>query len=92
MAKKRKHWTQTIAGKRKMAKAQKAAWHTRKNGGSKKVHTQPKDAPEKSSHNSGRTLAREQLAELAREGAQTRLIKLEREAEKLRAFLGISNG
>lgn len=76
------HWTQTSAGKRKMSRIQKLAAAARKG---KEV----KAPRANGARPGGARMAREELAELARHGAQTRLAELERECEKLRVFLGI---
>jgi hypothetical protein len=73
---KRKHWTQTPAGKKKIAAA--------KNWGRPKK-TEP--TKKKMTNGSGKKPAKAEVMELARAGARQRLQDIERERQKLLIFL-----
>lgn len=72
MAKKKLHWTQTPKGRKKLSEAMKDM-HRKKQGG--------KGTPQR------RSLAREELMQLAKHGAKRRLAEIDAEAQRLRMFL-----
>lgn len=81
MADTKLHWTQTEEGKRKMAAAQKKGWANRK----KKAQ---KDRSDKPKHGGARSLVKDEIAHLAKRGAELELAELEKRIVKLRIFLG----
>lgn len=89
------HWTQRPGGKRKLAKAMKKAYQLKKARKAHRAspsddHRRPQIAAGVTEKKNGRALAKEDVAVLARIGAHMRLIELEREAERLRIFLGVA--
>lgn len=78
------HWTQTPAGRKKMARIRLAATAA--------IRRRTKNGEATSSQNGGRSLAREELRTLAQTGARVRLRELEREMTRLRVFLGAEPG
>ncbi len=67
------HWTQTPAGRRKMAEIAKKRQREGREGA---AGFKPK-----------RSLAREELMQLAKHGAERRLADIDAEAQRLRMFL-----
>ena len=87
------HWTQTEAGRRKMARVQKQAWAWKKAKTRKSAALIPvplvHDRPITAHSLHPKSVARQEVLDLARLGARTRLIELEKECAKLRMYLGI---
>lgn len=81
------HWTQTAKGKRKMAAVQRRVWRTKK--AATLEHVRRNDEAATAPKKKAAVLAREEVARYARIGAETRLREIEREAERLRIFLGV---
>lgn len=79
MATPKPHWTSTPEGRERMANIQKKAWRKKKHALAQAVDK--KFTP--------RRLAREELHELARVGAQQMLVELEKKITKLRLFLSV---
>lgn len=101
------HWTQTPAGKKKMAASMRKMWKRRKNGHAvsdieagikeaKKRGVQTRHKLDQLRKKMGmdkvtkttKSVTRDQMVELAKEGARQRLKVIEREATSLRMFLG----
>lgn len=80
------HWTQTPEGRARMSRLIKSA-HARK----KKARAEGEKgkAGEKADPPRGRAIAKHEINDLARRGAEVRLKEVEAEATRLRMFLGL---
>lgn len=86
------HWTQDPKNKRRVMEMSIRSAATRKRmalAQERMKQARGREAREETAPLKGKALAKQELADLARRGAEVKLRELERECDKLRMFLGL---